>query len=139
MTIEFWDVRGYHQTAKKIIGAEYEAVNRHFATNYDRDLELYFGITSDVLSQMGKKRKRKLYYMLTNKIEHCHYCHKRIGVEEATWDHVISRGKGGLNHQSNMVIACEPCNHEKGSKSAASFVQSNYLLNRKFLWSMIED
>jgi len=35
--------------------------------------------------------------------------------ETATLDHVIPISRGGLNNANNYVIACEPCNSERGN------------------------
>lgn len=56
----------------------------------------------------------------------CHYC-GRDGLAKvtegvvrhyrATLDHVIPRAKGGAEYDiNNLVVACEPCNQEKGCK-----------------------
>ena len=52
---------------------------------------------------------------------HCAYC----GVEtcftgkdgpKATVDHVVPKSKGGLDHLSNCVVACEECNGAKADQ-----------------------
>lgn len=49
----------------------------------------------------------------------CAYCGKETSLTgrdgpKATVDHVIPKCKGGLDHISNCVIACDPCNNAKG-------------------------
>ena len=56
----------------------------------------------------------------------CHYCGKAVVLKEvwerqcdrdaATVDHVIAHAKGGGNGLANLVTACYPCNHAKGSR-----------------------
>lgn len=45
----------------------------------------------------------------------CFYCGVQLTKLTATRDHVVPRSKGGLNTATNLVLACGPCNHEKGN------------------------
>ena len=45
----------------------------------------------------------------------CQYCNKRFKASELTFDHVISRAKGGKSSWENVVSACFKCNNKKGS------------------------
>jgi hypothetical protein len=45
--------------------------------------------------------------------ELCHYCGKAPG---ATLDHIVPDLFGGKYALWNLVPACQPCNHDKGSK-----------------------
>lgn len=45
----------------------------------------------------------------------CQYCFKKIGVSNATIDHVIPKSRGGCYSWENLVIACAKCNGSKGS------------------------
>ena len=47
----------------------------------------------------------------------CQYCNKRFRASELTFDHVISRSRGGLSVWENVVSACFKCNNKKGSLS----------------------
>lgn len=54
----------------------------------------------------------------------CMFCDKPVSRElhrknpfRATIDHLVPRSKGGGNHFENLVIACYPCNIEKGTKN----------------------
>lgn len=35
----------------------------------------------------------------------------------ATVDHIIPKARGGTNHIKNLIAACYPCNHRRGSLS----------------------
>ena len=52
----------------------------------------------------------------------CHYCGVRHKIYRLTLDHVVPRSRGGVNAKSNLVLACEPCNHAKGSRSYDEFM-----------------
>lgn len=56
--------------------------------------------------QVGRKSKGK-----------CWYCGIDFLSAKLTRDHIVPRSKGGLNVPSNLVLACFPCNQEKGNKS----------------------
>lgn len=43
----------------------------------------------------------------------CYWCDKDVPLKKATRDHVVPRSKGGLNIFRNVVMSCEPCNHDK--------------------------
>ena len=45
----------------------------------------------------------------------CQYCNKKFKASELTFDHVISRARGGLSSWDNVVSACFKCNNKKGS------------------------
>jgi 5-methylcytosine-specific restriction endonuclease McrA len=46
----------------------------------------------------------------------CQYCGKVFEARNLTFDHVIPRAAGGISSWTNVVAACGPCNHRKGSK-----------------------
>ena len=37
----------------------------------------------------------------------------------ATFDHVVPRSQGGATTWENVVIACAPCNRQKGGRTPA--------------------
>lgn len=53
----------------------------------------------------------------------CKYCLDRLTMKQATRDHVIPRSKGGSNLDSNIVVACSPCNLTKGSLPVKQFLR----------------
>lgn len=46
----------------------------------------------------------------------CQYCDTKLATHEVTFDHVLPRCMGGETSWSNVVAACERCNHRKGRK-----------------------
>jgi 5-methylcytosine-specific restriction endonuclease McrA len=45
----------------------------------------------------------------------CHYCGRETAVEFRTRDHIVARSAGGRG-RDNLVMACRPCNVEKGNR-----------------------
>jgi 5-methylcytosine-specific restriction endonuclease McrA len=61
------------------------------------------------------RRRRDTLLRERNK---CHYCGRKLNKKTATLDHVKPRSKGGKDGYANLVLACEPCNKEKGDRDA---------------------
>lgn len=51
----------------------------------------------------------------------CHYCGVGITRKTSTLDHKIPRIHGGKNGRDNLIMACKPCNQEKGSGDYEAF------------------
>lgn len=58
-------------------------------------------------------------YLLEKWGRKCAYC----GVRDVPLqvEHIIPRLRGGSNRASNLTLACEPCNKEKGKQTAAEY------------------
>lgn len=58
---------------------------------------------------------------------YCSWCGIPLAMEEtdtrpaATLDHLITRMAGGSNRFENQVIACSPCNQDRGSQTAEQY------------------
>jgi 5-methylcytosine-specific restriction endonuclease McrA len=46
----------------------------------------------------------------------CYMCHRKLPFEEITLEHIIPRSRGGKTVESNLKVACEPCNNRKGNR-----------------------
>jgi 5-methylcytosine-specific restriction endonuclease McrA len=58
-------------------------------------------------------------YLLAKWQRQCAYCHTS-GVPLQV-EHLIPKSRGGSDRASNLVIACEPCNKRKGTRTAEEF------------------
>jgi len=59
-------------------------------------------------------------YVLEKGGRACAYCY-RTGVP-LELDHIVPRSRAGTSHRvSNLVLACRPCNQEKGGRTAEEF------------------
>jgi 5-methylcytosine-specific restriction endonuclease McrA len=47
----------------------------------------------------------------------CQYCHKQLGSEALTIDHVLPRSRGGTSTWENCVLACLDCNKHKADRT----------------------
>lgn len=47
----------------------------------------------------------------------CSYCNIPLTYKTATIDHIISIHEGGTDKESNLCIACQQCNRDKGHKN----------------------
>ena len=45
----------------------------------------------------------------------CHWCKATLAFESSTLDHRIPLSRGGANTSDNYVLACEPCNKNRGN------------------------
>ena len=62
----------------------------------------------------GNYRKHRM--KLLAKSNRCHWCGAVLTIETSTLDHKIPLALGGLDNKNNWVLACEPCNHDRGSE-----------------------
>ncbi len=58
-------------------------------------------------------------YLLEKWERRCVYCGK-TGVPLEI-EHIVPRARGGSNRVSNLTLACEPCNKQKGTQTAEEF------------------
>ena len=45
----------------------------------------------------------------------CYYCHREVGREQLTMEHVVPLSRGGKSKKGNIVPACKECNNKKRS------------------------
>lgn len=67
-------------------------------------------------------------YLLEKWGRQCAYC----GAKEVPLqvEHIQCRAKGGSNRESNLTLACEPCNVKKGTKDIREFLKQPDVLNK---------
>jgi 5-methylcytosine-specific restriction endonuclease McrA len=62
-------------------------------------------------------RRYRLKFRLHGRMRsRCAYCGRKLQWHESTLDHFFPRSKGGGMHETNAVLACEPCNVAKGDR-----------------------
>jgi len=45
----------------------------------------------------------------------CHWCPCKLEYKTATLEHIIPLGRGGLDNENNITLACKPCNDKRGN------------------------
>jgi 5-methylcytosine-specific restriction endonuclease McrA len=73
------------------------------------------------LVKFDRLPKRAVKFSRSNVYMHygrkCCYCGIKVSTQEATWDHVIPRAKGGSTDWKNIVLSCRQCNARKADKT----------------------
>ena len=71
----------------------------------------------NIPAERRKARELKKTQWWLNRINNgtCHYCHKKVGRESLTIDHIIPVRRGGKSTKGNIVPACKECNSKKQS------------------------
>ena len=55
----------------------------------------------------------------------CQYCGKaRLYGAQLNLDHIHPRTASGGDSPENLIVACKQCNHRKGKKSLADYIDS---------------
>jgi 5-methylcytosine-specific restriction protein A len=69
----------------------------------------------DIRWEKDKARSLRNTHWWNNKIQKgvCHYCHRQVGREQLTMDHVVPLSRGGKSKKGNIVPACKECNNKK--------------------------
>lgn len=53
----------------------------------------------------------------------CCHCLREFDFNELTIDHIIPKSRGGSYKLSNLVVACAPCNNDRGDLNFDEFNQ----------------
>jgi 5-methylcytosine-specific restriction endonuclease McrA len=83
--------------------------------------------------------RRFIDALITRSGPHCHWCkaltarvsrghHGRLRDNHATVDHITPRCAGGTEELSNLVIACNRCNNERGNRESPPRLQPERML-----------
>ena len=67
------------------------------------------------------RQEKRLACYLRDGLACCYCGHSVESGAALTLDHVIPHSKGGSNHQSNLVTACQRCNSSRGNRSINKF------------------
>jgi len=74
-------------------------------------------ITSEQDIRREKEKARRLrqsgWWMRKIQKGECYYCHRNVGRENLTMDHVLPLSRGGKSRKGNIVPACKECNNNK--------------------------
>ena len=59
--------------------------------------------------------RRKLKDVIDRDGERCYLCGITLTIDEAELEHIVPRSLGGTNDQTNLAVACRPCNTTKAA------------------------
>lgn len=64
----------------------------------------------------GRRNMRKVKLQMLRKTSHpcCNWCNCPLTEKTATVDHYVPLALGGLDNFNNYVLACQPCNAQRG-------------------------
>lgn len=69
----------------------------------------------DRIRERNKSRRLRIRFNVLKKFNFtCHYCGRKSPNVILEIDHLYPKSKGGLNRESNYVVACKDCNRGKG-------------------------
>jgi 5-methylcytosine-specific restriction endonuclease McrA len=66
--------------------------------------------------KLGWAHRKYLQIIARGDADTCAYCQRPLDDTNRTVDHVVPRVRGGSNHVSNLVLACQLCNSMKADK-----------------------
>ena len=72
----------------------------------------------------GGTRMKRFRCRLLRLDPHCHYCRCALDHESSTLDHKIPKSRGGKDSRSNLVLACNPCQKQKGARGYEEFMRN---------------
>lgn len=69
----------------------------------------------DIRREKEKARRLRQSSWWMRKIQkgECYYCHRKVGRNSLTMDHVVPLSRGGKSRKGNIVPACKQCNSKK--------------------------
>jgi 5-methylcytosine-specific restriction endonuclease McrA len=69
----------------------------------------------DIRREKEKARRLRQSSWWRRKIQkgECYYCHRKVGRNSLTMDHVVPLSRGGKSRKGNIVPACKQCNSKK--------------------------
>jgi 5-methylcytosine-specific restriction endonuclease McrA len=77
-------------------------------------------MTDEIFSQHDLRE-----YVKSRDKNTCQYCGKgRLYGAQLNLDHIHPRTAGGGDSPENLIVACKQCNHRKGKKSLADYIDS---------------
>ena len=63
--------------------------------------------------EKARRMRRSAWWMRKTQKGECYYCHRTVGRENLTMDHIVPLSRGGKSKKGNIVPACKDCNNKK--------------------------
>lgn len=94
--------------------------------------DLLYNLEATTSSEARKKWKESIKEHWDYK---CAYCGS---TDNLTLDHIIPKSRGGSDKITNIICACEDCNHSKGHKFWSDWYLNQYFFTIDRLSAIIE-
>lgn len=102
----------------------YVGATRKGFTGVSADRAIQLAMNPPPIAAVTDKRKesyRREKVQMFRRQKNCYWCKYPLsldgeveGTRKATLEHKIPLARGGLDNRNNKVLACEPCNTERG-------------------------
>jgi 5-methylcytosine-specific restriction endonuclease McrA len=63
--------------------------------------------------EKARQVRKSSWWMRKVQQGECYYCHRKVGKDNLTMDHVLPLSRGGRSKKGNIVPACKECNNKK--------------------------
>ncbi len=63
--------------------------------------------------EKARRLRQSSWWMRKTQKGECYYCHRKVGRNDLTMDHVLPLSRGGKSRKGNIVPACKECNSKK--------------------------
>lgn len=63
--------------------------------------------------EKARRLRQSAWWMRKIQKGECYYCHRKVGRDSLTMDHVLPLSRGGKSKKGNIVPACKQCNSKK--------------------------
>ncbi|NNG08053.1 MAG: HNH endonuclease [Desulfobacteraceae bacterium] len=63
--------------------------------------------------EKARRLRQSAWWMRKIQKGECYYCHRKVGRDTLTMDHVLPLSRGGKSKKGNIVPACKQCNSKK--------------------------
>ena len=108
----------YYPLSKKHSAYVAGTTGRKVGVTPEQAVEMAF-VPPPVVRYGQKDERRGHYRNIRRKMlkfsKKCYWCGEFLTLDTSTLDHKIPLALGGLDNANNWVLACEPCNHDRGS------------------------
>ena len=84
-----------------------------YLSNPPFDMETVSEVDQRREKEKARRLKRTHWWNKRIQTGLCHYCHRNVGREQLTMDHVVPLSRGGKSNKGNIVPACKECNNKK--------------------------
>jgi 5-methylcytosine-specific restriction endonuclease McrA len=120
MPVEFvnWQraVTLFYNQRVRVLHSDPERILRSANKNFELEMPRVVQLKNKVTKRMHRKVPLTRRHVAIRDNSTCQYCGDVLETSEYTLDHIVPRALGGTTIWTNVVLACVPCNKEKGCR-----------------------